>query len=65
MFLLKIKTEGAAFRGFDADDREQDAEAIRQETARILKDVAGKVLAGNTHGVVMDTNGNKVCIWSF
>ena len=63
MFLLKIKTDGAAFRGLF--DGEKDDIARAEEVARILAKVRKDVLEGCEKGSVMDTNGNKVCEWSF
>lgn len=34
-----------------------------KETARILRDIAGKVEAGQTFGKVMDINGNSIGTW--
>jgi len=50
MFELEFKTDNAAF----------DVDTAEYEVARILKDVAGKIVAGNYDGKIFDANGNSI-----
>ena len=55
MFELNIpRMENAAFD----DDK-------RGEVARLLREVADKVISGQGHGHLYDANGNKVGSWLF
>ena len=49
MFTLKFETDNAAF---DEDHR--------QETARILREIAREIEGGLNDGPVRDINGNKI-----
>lgn len=61
MLNIKIKTSGAAF----TDEKgEFDVYYGGHEVQRILTEVALKIQNGYTEGNCMDTNGNKVGIWS-
>ena len=53
MFKLEFDTINAAFG--DAPDT---------EVARLLREVAGKVEARHTEGVLRDVNGNRIGSWS-
>jgi hypothetical protein len=59
---LCITTENAAF--CDADTGEESQEASNLECARILRDIANKLEAGQDCGSCRDVNGNKVGSWS-
>jgi len=50
MFELEFKTDNAAF----------DVDTSEYEVARILKNVAGKIVAGNYDGKIFDSNGNAI-----
>ena len=52
MFELQFETDNAAFE-----------EALTDETARILKDIAAKLEGGREGGFVMDANGNNAGEW--
>lgn len=54
MFRCEFSTTNAAF---------EDAPA--SETARILREIAGKIATGESFdGVIFDANGNRVGSWS-
>ena len=52
MFTLNMRTANAAF------------EADGEEVARILEECARKVRRGETAGLLMDVNGNRVGKWN-
>lgn len=53
MFVLQFETNNAAFEG----------EMLAAECARILRNLAQKVQAGQDSGSVVDVNGNKCGTW--
>jgi hypothetical protein len=53
MFKIYLKTNNAAF----TDDRDS-------ELARILREVANQIEAGDSHGRCHDSNGNTVGEWT-
>ena len=67
MFVLTIKTGGAAFRDESRTDRKGNAilDLEGTEVRRILNDVARKLEMGYDSGNVMDVNGNKVGTWKY
>ena len=67
MFILTIKTGGAAFRDDSRTGRRGNALLDQQgaEVRRIMKDVARKLEMGYNGGNVMDVNGNKVGTWKY
>jgi len=62
MFKMEIKTGGAAFRNPHTGEEDQFSEAL--ELTSIMNDVAMAMQNGQTSGVIIDTNGNKVGSWS-
>ena len=54
MFIIKFKTDNAAF----------DGKYLFDESARILKKIAHDIEQGNDIGNCRDINGNKVGEWS-
>lgn len=62
MFKMNMKTGGSAF--CDPYTWEEDEWYEAREIARIMDKVRDDLLAGLDHGVMMDTNGNKVGEWS-
>ena len=62
MFKMNMKTGGSAF--CDPYTGEEDEWYEAGEIARIMDKVRDDLLAGLDHGVMMDTNGNKVGEWS-
>ena len=62
MFNLKFTTGNAAFR--DPYNGKEDEFFERLECVRILKKITKAVEDGETHGSIMDINGNKVGEWS-
>ena len=64
MFTLEIKTDNAAFKDDAAPDNDRhDADATRQEVARILRHVADRLDNHETGGLCHDSNGNHVGEW--
>lgn len=59
MLKLEIKTGGAAFSEDDALTYEG-----RSEIARLLRKISVKIETGDSDGVIMDINGNKVGRWT-
>ena len=57
MFELKFETTNAAFTDPHGAD---DMGALQHETARILQQVAKRIVNGETAGKVRDENGNTV-----
>ena len=55
-FRLSINMDNDAF----SHDGDADNLCAREETYRILKTVAAKVLGGVVRGRIMDTNGNRI-----
>ena len=62
MFNLKFTTGNAAFR--DPYNGEEDKFFERLECVRILNKITRDVERGETHGSIMDINGNKIGEWS-
>lgn len=62
MFNLKFTTSNAAFR--DPYDGSEDKLSERIECIRILNRIVREFADGETHGSIMDTNGNKIGEWS-
>lgn len=54
MFKLSFKTGNVAFEDGNKE----------QEIARILEEIANKILNGYDSGKVMDINGNSIGSWS-
>lgn len=74
MFKLEIKTGGAAFQaencGVDTDRfnhlLEDDAlDPYGTEVRRLLRQIEHALGDGQTEGVCMDINGNRVGEWSY
>lgn len=62
-FALTFDTGNAAFH-----EEEHDEEAPARnsaETARILRELAGKVEDGSLSGTILDVNGNRIGGWSW
>lgn len=59
MLKLEIKTGGAAFSEDDVLTYEG-----RSEIARLLRKISVKIETGDSDGVIMDINGNKVGRWT-
>lgn len=59
MLKLEIKTGGAAFSEDDVLTYEG-----RSEIARLLRKISVQIETGDSDGVIMDINGNKVGRWS-
>ena len=59
MLKLEIKTGGAAFSEDDVLTYEG-----RSEIARLLRKISVKIETGDSDGVIMDINGNKVGHWT-
>jgi hypothetical protein len=58
VFKLEIRTANAAF--YDRSSEHDDARALGEEVARILREVAKKIENGSTGAPVHDVNGNNV-----
>jgi hypothetical protein len=58
MFKMEIKTGGAAFR-----DDDGNLDPYGYEVAKLLENAAYHVRHGETSGILMDVNGNKVGHW--
>lgn len=58
MLKLEIKTGGAAFSEDDVLTTEG-----RYEVARLLRKISVQIECGDSDGVIMDINGNKVGRW--
>lgn len=67
MFRLEIKTGGAAFRSDCITDKRGNymLDDSGYEVQRIMKEIGAKLGRGETDGVIMDSNGNKVGRWSY
>lgn len=63
MLKIQFRTSGAAFKD-DNIDMPYDDYYKRQETVRILNDIAERISDGDTYGACMDINGNKVGDWT-
>lgn len=61
MFVVEMKTDGAAFKDPCTGGDDDLAEAI--EIARLLNGIRCELRNGAKSGVVMDTNGNRVGKW--
>lgn len=61
MFTLKMQTANSAFLPGGPGDQSRPCAA---ECARILRDVADKLEAGNRDGSCRDANGNRVGSWA-
>ena len=59
MLKLEIKTGGAAF----SEDEVLTYEG-RSEIARLLRKISVQIETGDSDGVIIDINGNKVGRWS-
>lgn len=59
MLKLEIKTGGAAFSENDVLTYEG-----RSEIARLLRKISVQIETGDSDGVIIDINGNKVGRWS-
>ena len=59
MLKLEIKTGGAAFSENDVLTYER-----RSEIARLLRKISVQIETGDSDGVIIDINGNKVGRWS-
>lgn len=59
MLKLEIKTGGAAFSENDVLTYEG-----RSEIARLLRKISVQIDTGDSDGVIIDINGNKVGRWS-
>ena len=55
-------TDNAAF--CDQDTGENTEQTVATECARIVRDIADKIDAGQTSGPCVDFNGNTVGRWS-
>ena len=62
MFNLKFTTGNAAFK--DPYDGAEDKLFERIECVRILNRIVREVADGETHGSIIDINGNKIGEWS-
>lgn len=60
MFKMEIKTGGAAFR-----DENGNLDPYGYEVAKLLENTAYYLRHGETGGVLIDINGNKVGSWSY
>lgn len=61
MFSCEFKTGGAAFRDPCTGDEDDFTECA--EIARILGKIQEELTHGETSGIVMDLNGNKIGSW--
>lgn len=59
MFSLTMKTDNAAFHEGE-DDEQLAGTALPSEVARILREIAERVEAGDEQGPAVDVNGNTV-----
>ena len=59
MFELEFKTDNAIF-DVDTSPGSRIHATAEYEVARILKNVAGKIVAGNYDGKIFDYTGNSV-----
>lgn len=57
---IRFETDNEAF----TNQGEENPEAMRAESARILRVIADKLENGQDGGPVIDANGNKVGTWS-
>lgn len=62
MFLLRFKTESAAF-GEETGEPEVPPECA-EECARILETVADQLRAGDTSRLIFDINGTAIGDWT-
>ena len=61
MFKLELTTGGSAFH--DEDNEEFNDITMALEMKRIFEKVCHQIMVGETKGVAMDSNGNKVGKW--
>ena len=59
MFTLNIKTDNAAFQGYE-EDAPGELRACQMEVARILRAVADQIEELSWRGTLFDINGNSV-----
>lgn len=67
MFKVSIMTGGSAFRDESEVDKDGNfvLDSTGSEVRRLLKIVRDKIADGETEGVLMDFNGNRVGEWSY
>lgn len=67
MFKVSIKTGGSAFR--DETEVDEDGnyalDSTGHEVRCLLKTISDKLASGESGGVLMDINGNRVGEWSY
>lgn len=61
MFKIELKTENAAFMDPCTGEHSEFHEA--EEIMRILDKIREQLEEGQTHGTIMDINGNKTGYW--
>ena len=61
MFKVELKTENAAFMNPSTGERDEFWEA--NELIRILDKIREQLEEGQSHGTIMDINGNKAGYW--
>ena len=60
---IEIKTGNAAFHAPNGYDEEIDRYVTARELKDIFSSICNHIKAGNTKGVCIDCNGNKVGKW--